>query len=169
MSRKPTITDKLLQATPRHEAAVELWLAGKTDADVATALEIHRTTATRWRLEHPAVIALLNRRRQEAYGAHADRLRSLAGKAIDVLARELDAPWDRSAPAAMAILKACRLDAVAVPSGETDCRAVVAKMLEQRVEDMGDEFDRVSFNSHQNGEAEKELARSLQEMDNGPE
>ena len=102
-----TDCDELLHLTPAQQRAVELVCAGKHDAATADAVGVHRVTVTRWRLYHPGFRAAVNGRRAELAGAAADRLRSLADKALDAVARTLDG--DAPLPAALAVLKAVGL------------------------------------------------------------
>ncbi|MDR7520783.1 MAG: hypothetical protein QN123_14605 [Armatimonadota bacterium] len=81
--------------TPAQEVAVALVLAGKTDGEAASAAGVTRQTVWEWRHHHPAFIAEVNRRRKEAWGAAAERLRGLLGRAVEVLADGLDAPDPR--------------------------------------------------------------------------
>jgi hypothetical protein len=82
--RSTTFRPKAL--TPAQENAIELFLAGKGDTDVAQILGIARETAWSWRKEHPCFMAALQRRRAEVWGTAGERLRSLMAKAVDNIA-----------------------------------------------------------------------------------
>ena len=73
----------------QQEQAIELFVTGRRDVEVAAALRIHRTTVTRWRLHHLGLRAALSRRRQEVWGAAGDRFRGMLDSAVDVLQRQL--------------------------------------------------------------------------------
>jgi hypothetical protein len=69
--------------------AVEILVLGHTDTYVAAKLKAHRTTITRWRLYNPYFRAALSRRRQEIWGASADRFRKIITSAISVLQNQM--------------------------------------------------------------------------------
>jgi hypothetical protein len=98
MARNQTKPDRTRQIsgssrtlTPAQLAAVDLVVTGKSDGDVAEAVGVTRQTVSGWRHYHPEFRAAVNTRRREVFGQAADRLRSLLGRALDVLAEELDA------------------------------------------------------------------------------
>ena len=82
--RTATFRPKAL--TPAQENAIELFLVGKGDTEVARILGIARETAWSWRREHPVFMATLQRRRAEVWGTAGERLRSLMAKAVDNIA-----------------------------------------------------------------------------------
>lgn len=82
--RTATFRPKAL--TPAQENAIELFLVGKGDTEVAQILGIARETAWSWRREHPIFMATLQRRRAEVWGTAEERLRSLMAKAVDNIA-----------------------------------------------------------------------------------
>jgi hypothetical protein len=82
--RSTTFRPKAL--SPAQENAIELFLAGKGDTEVARILGIARETAWSWRREHPVFMATLQRRRAEVWGTAGERLRSLMAKAVDNIA-----------------------------------------------------------------------------------
>jgi hypothetical protein len=82
--RSTTFRPKAL--TPAQENAIELFLVGKGDTEVAQILGIARETAWSWRREHPIFMAALQRRRAEVWGTAGERLRSLMAKAVDNIA-----------------------------------------------------------------------------------
>ena len=82
--RNTTFRPKAL--TPAQENAIELFLVGKGDTEVARILGIARETAWSWRREHPIFMAALQRRRAEVWGTAGERLRSLMAKAVDNIA-----------------------------------------------------------------------------------
>jgi hypothetical protein len=82
--RSTTFRPKAL--TPAQENAIELFLAGKGDTEVAQILGIARETAWSWRREHPIFMATLQRRRAEVWGTAGERLRSLMARAVENIA-----------------------------------------------------------------------------------
>jgi hypothetical protein len=93
-----------LHLSVEQENAINLLLLGKTDAEVAEGVGVHRVTVTKWRNKHPAFQAELNRRRQEVWEAAIDQVRSLVPKAVAVIAGEFDGGKDRLR-AALEVLK----------------------------------------------------------------
>src|SRR6266550_975428 len=69
--------------TVQQVQAVELLVAGTSDASVAKVVQVNRVTITRWRLYNVEFRAALNRRRQEVWGTAADGVRGL----LEVAAR----------------------------------------------------------------------------------
>ncbi len=89
-SAHQTDPNKTQQLSAAQLAAVDLVVLGEPDGAVAEAVGVTRPTVWGWRHYHPGFMAALNARRREVFGQTADRLRALLGRAIDVLAAELD-------------------------------------------------------------------------------
>lgn len=87
-----------------QQNALDLLVTGKSDAETAEAIGVHRVTVTRWRLYSPEFRAALAGHRLAIWGHATDRLRTLVPKAIDALAESLEQGEDK-ATIAMAILK----------------------------------------------------------------
>ena len=89
------VVDKSRQAadpctlTPSQEIAAARLITGASDAEAAEAAGVARQTVHGWRHKHPAFIAHMNSTRQALRDAHTDRIRSLTGHALDVLADDL--------------------------------------------------------------------------------
>lgn len=135
MPTKPDNDGQLLRnlsITQRN--AIDLLVAGKTDAEVADATGVTRQTVCGWRNHHPAFIAELNARRQEMWGFASDRLRSLMPTALSALEVALtDDPPDWRA--AIKVLELTGLSQVAGrPTGPTDGKSVLDEMLRARSE-----------------------------------
>ena len=92
--------------TPAQASAVLLLVAGRTDAEAAAELGVHRTTVSQWKNHHPEFIAELNRTRDSVHAELSDRLRVLASAALRAIgdALESDDPAARTA-AAFELLK----------------------------------------------------------------
>ncbi|HVA46106.1 MAG TPA: hypothetical protein VNH11_07005 [Pirellulales bacterium] len=115
--------------TIEQQNAIDLLATGKTDLETAEAVGVRRGTVAKWRLHDPHFQAALNARRQEVFGAVADKLRSLAPKAVDALAAAMEGG---NVSAAVAILKATALDKLARPAGPTDGQQIIDGMVEAR-------------------------------------
>jgi DNA-binding CsgD family transcriptional regulator len=103
-----TKQDKTLQ--PEQERAIALILTGATDQAIADAVGVTRQTVNTWRNHNPEFIAALNQRRAVIWEGSIERLRGLAGAAIDALADALeDADPKQARAAAVHILKALGL------------------------------------------------------------
>jgi hypothetical protein len=101
----PRASQRVKPLTQTQQCAVELLILGHGDQSVAAELSIHRVTVTGWRLYHPAFRAELARRRQEVWGAAAEKFRGLLDKALSEIGSQLqDANPDVRFRAARAIL-----------------------------------------------------------------
>ena len=76
--------------TPAQSCAVLLLAAGRTDAETAAELGVHRCTVSQWKNHHPAFIAQLNRTRDSVNAELADRFRVLASSALRVIGEALE-------------------------------------------------------------------------------
>jgi hypothetical protein len=113
---------------PEQENAVDLLVLGKSDREVAENLGLARETVTRWRHEHPVFIAELNHRRKALWTEAHDRLRTLVGKAVDILEQAV-AGGDLKA--AVEVLKIVKLHGqVSPPSGPEDPELVLWQQAE---------------------------------------
>lgn len=101
-------------------ACIEHLIAGRTKAAAAEAVGVAAFTVSRWHKE-AAFVAALNARRREMHEANTERLRSLAGKALDVYeaALESDDPAVQL-KAAGQILRAARLSDLPPASEEVE-------------------------------------------------
>ena len=115
-----------------QQNAVDLLASGKNDTETATALGVNRVTVTRWRLYDAMFQAALNARRQEAWGAGLDRLRSLIPTALDAVAEILtDAAHPGRLKAALVLLNMVRPESLA-PTGPTDAEEIVRRIVKDR-------------------------------------
>jgi transposase-like protein len=92
--------------------------SGKSVSETAEALGVDPHTVSQWWTQHYGVQAALNARRQAQWGEQMSRLRALLPKALDVLTRELEG--DNPLPAAIHVLKACRLYGALMVQGPTE-------------------------------------------------
>jgi hypothetical protein len=77
--------------TVEQQHAIDLLILGHTDAEVAEAVGVARTTISEWRVRHPLFGATLEQRRAEIWRAPQEKLRSLASTAVDTLAGAVQA------------------------------------------------------------------------------
>ena len=123
--RKPTESDTLAGLTDAQALAVAALVGGSTDTEAAKAAGVTRQTVNTWRHTNPAFMAALAQARRAVWETSADRIRSLASRALDVVAEFLDEDADARLrlSAAQTVLKAGGL-ADLRPTEETDPDAV---------------------------------------------
>jgi len=123
--RKPTEPDTLARLTDSQALAMAALVGGSTDAEAAKTAGVTRQTVNTWRHTNPAFMAALAQARQAVWEAAADRTRSLATRALDVLAECLgdDVELRLRLSAAQTVLKAVGL-ADLKPEGEIDADAI---------------------------------------------
>ncbi len=103
--------------------AIDILVQGRTDQETAETVGVARETVTRWRNDNPHFTAELNRQRGLIWSDSHDRLRALAGKAIDTLETSLDEGDSR---VVVEVLKAIGLyGQVQPPSGPEDAELVL--------------------------------------------
>jgi hypothetical protein len=94
----------------RQRRAIELLIQGKTDHETATAVGVTRKTVNNWRNHNPDFQAALKQRRQEQWSLTTEHLRSLSGRAAEVLEKDLkDSDCRVRTAAAVHILRAVGL------------------------------------------------------------
>jgi hypothetical protein len=108
----------------RQRVALELMLTGATLTAVANAVSIGRKTLYRWRTEDPAFQAELHRRRHEILDSSVDRFRSVLGKSLDLLEKQIRDPYATTAlRAARTLLVISGVSRLAVPRSPTPTHA----------------------------------------------
>jgi hypothetical protein len=113
---------KLTSLNPKQQRAVELFVVGASDQEVAKAVGVHRVTACRWRLHHPAVRAEINLARKSLERTQLQGLAALSSKALAALSAALDAPGPAQGRLALEIL---RLQLVRDSPGLTEAEDIV--------------------------------------------
>lgn len=108
--------------TPDQETVIASMLEGKSQAEAARLAGVAPETVTRWKRNDSLFTATLQNRRRHLWDAHAQRLRNLAGQALDVVERELEGP--NALRAAAIVLKSVSLADLAAPEAETTPEAV---------------------------------------------
>lgn len=110
--------------TDAQGVALGLLLDGKTPAEVADAVGTPEREVLDWLAKNPFFVAELNRRRLAAYEATAQRIRGLAGAALDKIEALLDSDNEAVALRAAAAILKTNLTDLGKPKGETDPEAV---------------------------------------------
>jgi hypothetical protein len=120
--------------TVEQQNAIDLLITGKTDAETAELVGVHRVTVTKWRLSDPWFQAELNCRRLELWGAAAERLRALLPKALSVLERELDRK-EYPFQAAVQVIKLAKLSEANTlgPGLPTDAEQIIGPMVQAKL------------------------------------
>ena len=99
-----TTGDDMATLSERQRAALPFVIAGRTDAETAASIGVHRVTVTRWRLYHPVFrAAVLAAHASDCASAEAAR-RTLYRAALDRLARELADDGPRAVQVALAVV-----------------------------------------------------------------
>ncbi len=137
--------------SPQQASAVDLMVGGACDADVARTLGLHRSTISRWRQFHPAVVAELNRHRDSTLEAAADRLRRTTQRALDIIDERL-AAIDR--PDLQLRASVCLLRMIGIG---TRAAHVGATSADQFIDDHARANRREEYGMVDNGERERVL------------
>ncbi len=82
--------------TPRQQQAADLLALGKTKTEAADAVGVSRQQLSLWG-QNPFFRSAISMRQSELWQVNKDRLRGLAGKAVDVIEKELDSGNYKSA------------------------------------------------------------------------
>jgi hypothetical protein len=120
---------------PAQQRAVALIAEGKTTRETAEVLGVSERSVVGWRNRHPEFIAALNHARRDRWDAEQERLRSLVGRSIDVLAAGLESPLEKTRLlAAQQVLRSVGLFKTNLaPKGATDEEeAAIDVLTEQR-------------------------------------
>ena len=86
---------QLLTLDDKQWQALELIIAGETDAEVAQAVGVARETINRWKLHHPGFQSELNKWRRILHQETTDELRRLVAQSAKVTKEVLE---DRESP-----------------------------------------------------------------------
>ena len=159
---KPDKTRQVLSI--EQESAVEFLLQGRSDLAVAESVGMSRQTIWEWRNRNPVFIAELNKRRSEMWREARERLKSLAGRGLDVIETQLGSDDPKAAlAAAKYVLAGNRL------MGETDLptgglknpRAVLfARLKKEAQSELMAETDALDLNMFRIDKEADSLARS---------
>ena len=101
--------------------AIDLLALGKTDQEAADAVGVTRQTVNKWRNHVTRFEVALNLKRQELWAGHADTLRAMVSRALEVLAEDMGADDLRlRQTAAVQILRSAGMYGLSAPQGETN-------------------------------------------------
>lgn len=140
---------KIVSASPDIDAqkqrAILLLLEGSTVSKTAEAVGVDRSTLHRW-LREPRFVAERNRLAKEAREACQERLRYLAGTAVEVVAQAVEAG---NLKAALNLIKIVGLGNIDKPDETTDEKKIICRQVEQYAMEnlLRNPFDRQRFGS----------------------
>ena len=120
--------------TPAQEAVIDQLLAGKSQAEAAALAGVAAETVSRWKRDNVLFVATWQNRRRQVWDAHAQRLRNLAGRALDVVEAGLD---DGDLRAAALVLKSVDLGDLAAPEAETTPEAIKQTRFQEALFNFG--------------------------------
>ena len=109
------------ELTPAQEAVIGALLDGKTQAEAAALAGVVPETISRWKSKDALFVATWQTRRRQVWESHAQRLRNLAGKALDVVEQGLT---EGDIRAAALVLKSVSLAELTIPEPETTAAGV---------------------------------------------
>lgn len=134
-----SLTDRqqLPTLTIAQENAIDLFIQGKSDREVAEAVGVTRQTVNEWRNQNAVFATALHTRRSALWAGERDRLRALVSQAVDVLAQGLESDNERMRhQAAVAVLRCVGLFGQdltpSAPPGDGD--PVLAQIQQVRAE-----------------------------------
>jgi hypothetical protein len=130
--QKPTFQPKPLSIEQKN--AVDMLVTGATDADVAAAVGVDRTTIWTWRTSVPQFMAAVEEARLSMWRCPQEKLRSLALKAVENLADKVGAGDIRCS---LEVLKAMGLYGCVSHIGQTDPEKIIRKQAEAQVQREG--------------------------------
>lgn len=110
--------------TAQQETVADLLAAGSNVTDAAAAVGVSRQTVSEWQNQNYTFRAEVNRRRNQLWLEHTERLRSLIPKALGTLEDEL--AGKRRLDAAIHILRANGLNGLKPRAEETDADVMEA-------------------------------------------
>jgi hypothetical protein len=123
------------ELTSQQVATIDLLIAGAGLTETAEKVGVSRQILWQWKIRNPLFIAVLNEKRQELWGQQLERLRSLVGKAIDVLEEVLDSQNERlKVQVALHILRASLSGVDLTPKGTTDPQLLEVALNLERME-----------------------------------
>jgi hypothetical protein len=121
--------------TVEQQHAIDLLILGHTDAEVAEAVGVARTTISEWRMRHPLFGATLEQRRAEIWRAPQEKLRSLASTAVETLAAAVE---QRDLKACIELLKCIGMyGGVVNVIGEQDPHKRLAREVDRQLSATG--------------------------------
>ena len=93
------------ELSPKKQMAVELILAGQTDAQVGAAIGKRRNTIWSWRKHDPQFIAALNERRSRLKSESVEQMNALCSQSIQLLEKAVEKGYIELAQGVIQVLK----------------------------------------------------------------
>ena len=145
MQQKIALASPLIDIAAQKQRAILLLLEGSTVSKTAEAVGVDRSTLHRW-LREPRFVAERNRLAKEAREACQERLRYLAGTAVEVVAQAVEAG---NLKASLSILKIVGLGNVGPGDEETAERRILCRLVENYCMEnfLTEPFDRQRYGS----------------------
>ena len=112
--------------TPEQLNAIDCLIQGKSDQETADLIGKDRVTVWRWKSRVPFFMATLEARRQEQFGQASQRLRNLLEKALDNVARAIEAG---DIKASFEVIRATGLHGFAPPTGDTNVEVIAQRLM----------------------------------------
>lgn len=120
---------------PAQAQVLDLLASGMSIADIAVRVNVHRGTIHRWKTQHPAFIAAMNRRRQDTLDTLSTRCTDLFTDAVNVLQDKV-ADRKRVRPqrlrAALAVLRAFGSRRVLLAAGPNSAEGALRQIAIER-------------------------------------
>ncbi len=90
MESQKTESKEKFELSPKKRIALELILAGQTDAQVGAAIGKGRNTVWSWRKHDPQFIAALNQRRSWLQNESVEQMNALCSQSIQLLEKAVE-------------------------------------------------------------------------------
>ena len=90
MESQKTESKENFELSPKKRIALELILAGQTDAQVGAAIGKGRNTIWSWRKHDPQFIAALNQRRTRLQSESVEQMNTLCSQSIQLLEKAVE-------------------------------------------------------------------------------
>ena len=90
MESQKTESKEKFELSPKKRIALELILAGQTDAQVGAAIGKGRNTIWSWRKHDPQFIAALNERRSRLKSESVEQMNALCSQSIQLLEKAVE-------------------------------------------------------------------------------
>ena len=90
MESQKTESKETFELSPKKRIALELILAGQTDAQVGAAIGKKRNTIWSWRKHDPQFIAALNQRRTWLQSESVEQMNALCSQSIQLLEKAVE-------------------------------------------------------------------------------
>ena len=105
MESQKTESKEKFELSPKKRIALELILAGQTDAQVGAAIGKGRNTIWSWRKHDPQFIAALNQRRSWLQNESVEQMNALCSQSIQLLEKAVEKGDTQLALSVIQVLK----------------------------------------------------------------